>query len=59
MSALLALASAITFGAADFTGGVAARRAPVLTVTTLAQAAGLVVLGPALLLLGGTLSAPR
>jgi drug/metabolite transporter (DMT)-like permease len=53
MTALLALSAAITFGASDFAGGLAARRAPALTVSWFAQAAGLLVLVPGLLLLPG------
>src|SRR3954451_14659246 len=44
MSVPFALPSAITYGVADFTGGLAARRASVLVVTAVAQAAGLVSL---------------
>ncbi|GAA5138553.1 DMT family transporter [Pseudonocardia adelaidensis] len=39
-----ALPSAVTYGIADFSGGLAARRAPVLVVTVVAQAAGLLSL---------------
>lgn len=56
MTVLLALASALTFGASDFAGGLAARRGPVLAVTILAQAAGFLILIPALLVLPGALS---
>jgi drug/metabolite transporter (DMT)-like permease len=56
VAVLLAFASALTFGASDFAGGLAARRAPVLGVTTLAQLAGFLVLLPALFLLPGTLT---
>jgi drug/metabolite transporter (DMT)-like permease len=56
VTALLALSAAITFGASDFAGGLAARRAPALTVSWLAQAAGLFVLLPGLLLLPGVSS---
>lgn len=56
MAALLAFASALTFGASDFAGGLAARRGPVLGVSLLAQAAGFLVLGPAMLLLPGVFS---
>src|SRR5690606_33315940 len=41
MSLPFALPSAVTYGIADFAGGLAARRAPVLVVTVVAQAAGL------------------
>ncbi|GAA1841303.1 DMT family transporter [Pseudonocardia ailaonensis] len=57
MSAGFALPSAATYGLADFAGGLAARRAPVLTVTAVAQLSGLTVLVPAVLLLPGTFSA--
>jgi drug/metabolite transporter (DMT)-like permease len=57
MSVPFALSSAAVYGAGDFTGGLAARRAPVLTVTAVAQAAGLVALVPAALLVPGNLSA--
>lgn len=51
------MGSALAYGAADFTGGLAARRAPVLAVTVLSQGVGLLVLLPALLVLGGEYSA--
>jgi drug/metabolite transporter (DMT)-like permease len=41
---LLALASAVLYGAADFTGGLAARRAGTLPVIVLSQFSGLVLL---------------
>lgn len=53
MTALLALASAVTFGAADFVGGLTARRAPAITATALSQAAGLLIVVPGVLLLPG------
>jgi uncharacterized membrane protein len=56
MSVPFALSSAIAYGAGDFAGGLAARRTPVLTVTAVAQAAGLVALLPAALLVPGHLS---
>lgn len=56
MGVVLALASALTFGAADFTGGLAARRAPVIGVTALSQVAGALILLPAVVLLDGVLS---
>lgn len=44
MSLPFALPSAVTYGIADFAGGMAARRASVLVVTVVAQAAGLLTL---------------
>jgi drug/metabolite transporter (DMT)-like permease len=44
MPFILALISSVVYGAADFMGGLGARRAPVVTVTLLSQAAGLLVL---------------
>lgn len=52
---LLALASATTWGIADFSGGLAARRLPTLPVTVLSQAAGFLVLVVALAIAGGHL----
>lgn len=54
MTLLFALPGALAYGLADFTGGLAARRAPVLVVTVVIQLAGLVVLLPTLLLPGST-----
>jgi drug/metabolite transporter (DMT)-like permease len=54
MALVLALGSGLTFGIADFAGGLAAKRASVTTVTLLAQAIGLAVLLPLLGLLPGT-----
>jgi uncharacterized membrane protein len=56
MTALFALSAALTFGASDFAGGLAARRAPALAVSWLAQAAGLAIVVPGLLLLPGVVS---
>ena len=56
MSVPFALSSAAAYGAGDFAGGLAARRAPVLVVTAVAQVAGLAVLLPATLLMPGHLS---
>lgn len=44
MAAVLALVSAALYGAADFLGGLAARRAPVIPVVTLAQGTGVALL---------------
>jgi drug/metabolite transporter (DMT)-like permease len=57
MSVPFALSSAVAYGAGDFAGGLAARRTPVLTVTAVAQVAGLAVLLPAALLVPGSISA--
>ena len=48
----LALLSAVAYGAADFTGGFASRRAPMFSVVTISQFAGLVSLLVALPFLG-------
>jgi drug/metabolite transporter (DMT)-like permease len=56
MSVPFALSSAAAYGAGDFAGGLAARRTPVLTVTLVAQVAGLVALVPAALLVPGHVS---
>jgi drug/metabolite transporter (DMT)-like permease len=58
VSVPFALSSAVVYGAGDFTGGLAARRAPVLTVTAVAQLAGLAALVPAALVVTGHVSAP-
>ena len=42
MAVFLALLTALTYGVADFSGGLAARRTAALTVTSTAQALGLV-----------------
>ncbi|HEU5220035.1 MAG TPA: hypothetical protein VFU23_15355, partial [Gemmatimonadales bacterium] len=41
---LLAIASAVLYGAADFTGGLATRRAATIPVVLLSQASGMVLL---------------
>ncbi|SEO94225.1 EamA family transporter [Trujillonella endophytica] len=53
MAVVLALASAVVYGAADFLGGLASRRASVFAVVALSQAAGLVALLLVLPWLGG------
>ena len=53
MAALLALFSAIVWGVADFTGGLASRRSTPLQTLVLTTPAGLVLIVPAALLLGG------
>ena len=57
MSVPVALPAALAYGVADFAGGLAARRAPVLVVTAAAQAAGLLTLVPVVWLVAGTPSA--
>ncbi len=57
MSLMFALPGALAYGIADFAGGTATRRAPVLLVTAVVQLAGLVVLVPVTLLAGGSPSA--
>ncbi|HYH31909.1 MAG TPA: EamA family transporter [Pseudonocardia sp.] len=57
MSVAVALLAAVTYGIADFTGGLAARRASVLVVTAVAQAAGLLSLLPVVGLVAGRPSA--
>lgn len=56
MPALLALAAAAVFGAADFTGGYATRRTPVATVTLITNLVGVVVATGLVLALGGSWS---
>jgi uncharacterized membrane protein len=53
VAVLLALTSALVYGAADFCGGLAARRATAFAVVALSQLAGLVALGLLLPVLGG------
>src|SRR5512135_1421021 len=53
MAVLLALTSAVVYGAADFCGGLAARRAAALAVIAVSQLAGLVTLLALLPALGG------
>jgi drug/metabolite transporter (DMT)-like permease len=53
VAALLALASALTFGVSDVAGAVAARRASALTVTLGIQLSGAVVLVPLLAIVPG------
>jgi drug/metabolite transporter (DMT)-like permease len=53
MSVPIALPTAVAYGVADFAGGLAARRAPVLAVTAVVQLAGLFALLPVAWLLPG------
>ena len=53
MAFVLASLASLLYGCADFMGGIAARRAPVLTATLLSQAVGLVALAVAAPLVGG------
>lgn len=57
MGLLLALGAGLSFGAADFVGGFAAKRTPATTVTALSQVFGFAVLLAAMPLVGGTPSA--
>jgi drug/metabolite transporter (DMT)-like permease len=54
MAYLLALASALMYGAADFTGGLATRRAATIPVVIFSQFSGLVLLALLLPILPGT-----
>jgi drug/metabolite transporter (DMT)-like permease len=54
MAMLLALASAVVYGMADFAGGLATRRSTAAVVVALSQAAGLVVVTLLLPWLGGS-----
>jgi drug/metabolite transporter (DMT)-like permease len=54
LGVLLAAASALVWGTADFGGGKASQRAPALTVTVISQLIGLPVLIAALILLPGS-----
>ena len=53
MAIVLALASAVVYGAADFLGGLASRRTPVFGVVAMSQLVGLVALLALLPWLGG------
>ncbi|WP_400996472.1 EamA family transporter [Agromyces sp. GXQ0307] len=54
LTAVLSLSGAIVYGAADFLGGLAARRLGALLATAVASVAGLVAMLAALPVLGGT-----
>ena len=55
MAYVLALASAALYGAADFIGGLATRKAPAIAIVVVSQTAGLVLLALALPLMRGAL----
>ncbi|WP_243336995.1 DMT family transporter [Anaeromyxobacter soli] len=55
---VLGLASAASWGAGDFTGGIASKRAPVVGVLVLGQAAGVTLILAAALLLHESVPAP-
>ncbi|MGY1720716.1 EamA family transporter [Blastococcus sp. SYSU DS0552] len=57
MAVVLALASAVVYGAADFLGGLASRRASVSAVVAVSQAAGLLALVALLPWVGGPVTA--
>lgn len=57
LTAVLSLSGALVYGAADFLGGLAARRLGAVLATAVAAISGLVVLGAALPVLGGEWSA--
>jgi drug/metabolite transporter (DMT)-like permease len=56
MALLLALGSGLSFGAADFAGGLAAKRSPAVSVTLVSQAVGVLVLVLLMGVLPGRLS---
>ena len=59
VAVVLALSSAVVYGASDFLGGLASRRASVFGVVALSQLAGLVALFALLPWLGGPVTAGR
>jgi drug/metabolite transporter (DMT)-like permease len=58
MVVLLGLAAAVLYGSGDFLGGMATRRAHVLTVLTLVETAGVIVALAAAVMSGGLASLP-
>lgn len=58
MGTVLALAAALCYGGADFLGGSATKRAPVLSVLLLSSVAGVVVVFGTALVAGGAPNAP-
>src|SRR5688572_13902875 len=59
MASILAILSAAAYGAADFLGGMAARRATTVAAVIVSQAAGLLLLGLVLPLLPDAVVQPR
>src|SRR5687767_15517077 len=59
MASILAILSAAAYGAADFLGGMAARRATTVAAVIVSQAAGLLLLGLGLPLLPDAVVQPR
>ncbi len=59
LAVLLALASAIGYGGSDFAAGLAARRASVIRVTLITEAASVAVVGVALAVMGADPPSPR
>jgi drug/metabolite transporter (DMT)-like permease len=59
VSALLAVLSSLGYGAGDFLGGLAARRAPVVTAVAWSQLSGLLALAAALPVLPSAAPTPR
>src|SRR4051812_19184384 len=55
LAVFLALASSATWGVADFSGGLLARRTPTIALTLLSQAAGFAALLVAVAIAGGDL----
>lgn len=56
MSVPIAFSSALVYGVADFTGGLAAKKAPVKLVTLVSQSAGMLALMPAVFLVAGVIT---
>ena len=56
LAVLLALASSVVWGSADFGGGLVSRRLPTLAVTVVSQSAGFVALLVALAVAGGSVN---
>jgi drug/metabolite transporter (DMT)-like permease len=58
LPSIIALLSAIAYGAADFLGGIATHRSTTIAVVVVSQAAGLALLAGAILFLPGSLPGP-